>query len=252
MKKEKVKFYLSISPDDYNLSNDYKTEKKYDFARYYIKTQTALDFFKTDPKNRYELFNEYEKTNLYTFKKRIENNYEKYNLLKDKIENNSMLVTVEVIKNGKKLEFKERKLSDNLIKVLDTFEKLDIYNTHLHKYKEIRDQGKQQFFILEFGEEYSTESEFRNIKMLIKNTESAIKALALEEKDGEIVAKNWLEFLQENIKINKREYEYGFISHNIDSLPEFNIYQLQIIKNFDDKFMSLLGNHYEKTLEKIK
>lgn len=66
MKKEKVKFYLSISPDDYNLSNDYKTEKKYDFARYYIKTQTALDFFKTDPKNRYELFNEYEKTNLYT------------------------------------------------------------------------------------------------------------------------------------------------------------------------------------------
>ena len=157
---------------------------------------------------------------------------------KEMIDKNTAMVEIKILKNNKEKTFKELKINDNLLKYFDTKLTLENYLECFIEYKRLRDRGKQKFFILESGKEYSSDKEFCNIKMLTETTRNA-SILFCSVNDYDILDKvhSWSKFIRKNIPIKKHYYEYDIVTKEIETLPEFNESELNYI-NLQNEYFS--------------
>ncbi|MDD4350648.1 MAG: hypothetical protein PHP83_00475 [Clostridia bacterium] len=237
---------IVFEPSSYLTDPRFSYERKYD-ERYY----SVLKFFNFSKKFDDSLNVNVSYKESYLKKLQDLINYNSFQELSEKIKRDSMLVTVSYYKNGNlKKSITQRKLSDELIHFLITYHNLKSYQNHLIDYKNLRDQGKQQFFVLEYGNEYSTKEEFAHTKMLIENTRNAMLVMEKTEEKPPVI-QDWMKFLDSTITIETSYLDYGFESRSINNIPEFNNLELEKINKIGNDLKQILETTQQnETFEK--
>ena len=139
-----------------------------------------------------------------------------------------------ITKKGKEKTYKELKVSDYLVEFLKDYDLLKRYNKNLSNYRKNRYEGVQQFFMLEYGDNFKHMDELEAVRFLVGNTNKAIKLIEKDPKNFH-KAKYWLGFLEDNLKINKSQTEYNIVIEAIDNIPEFNEEQFDLMEKYSLK-----------------
>ncbi|PKK96010.1 MAG: hypothetical protein CVV59_00795 [Tenericutes bacterium HGW-Tenericutes-4] len=246
MKEKQKSLDVIFDSEEFNTSEEFEFEKKYAFARFFKKhapfiTSPKLDKFFT-------LANDYHSTLL----AKIKEDYANKTLSVQenaRIKENSLLVPVIVRKRkaGKENIYFETMIKDSVMPYFKTKKSLEFFLKYLQQYKQLRDRGKQEFFIFDYGKDYSTKEELRNIKMLLENTKNALQLIGLNaNKKDDVLAAKWDAFLKEKLTISCDSLEYVGNVYSIDFIPEFNKLELEQIDNSNKVILNRLD-----TLTKI-
>ena len=231
MKKAQIK--ISCNTKEYVNSDRFSREKKYDKARLIYNIVISKLIFTKSYKNELDLWKEYDQSFLHQYKLNIlRGDYKQFG---DLLKNETLKVEFGVLLTSKnktkKKVVKELMVSDYFVDFIYTYDRLTLYLQALDEYKKTRDEGVKEFLIFEQGKEYSSNEDFRNIRMIIENTQDAIKLLKKDEKKLHKVTP-WLNFLEENVGVTVYHMEYGLVSKEVSRIPAFSRTLIDEINSF--------------------
>ena len=240
------KFFVTTISDEYNHSDNYTLEKKYDYTRYFIRYHGIIDEFREGYKSQLEEFDNYLSSDLH-YVKNIIKEESLTDIEKDYFDKNSLNVEVVIQKKDKTGKVKKEKIkkylkiSDDLVEYFSTKNYLINLFKKLDNYKTVRDRGKHTF-ILEVGANYKNDKERNNVKLLIETTRNAV-ILLKRKPEEKLKVSAWKNFLESNLKLT-RSYctEYSYDACELHSIPQFEKSKIDIINNLNNYFIGKLEN----------
>lgn len=235
--ENKKQYSLCCLSDEYNSSDDFSIERKYDEAYYYFKTIGLISMFKKYPVHYNKLFEEYQNY-LLVFKNKFAN--EKLPFTKKRIKEGTLNVEMAVIRNGRQKIFQETKFRDSFIRLIEMYEIFSHYSELVESFKFNKEMNRFTLFIK--SKDYADKSEKAMTRLLYETNKLASKVFECLETCSSVenTLHNWTTFLAQNCKIENYCIEYEISVCNIRKLPELTRENVAFINNCRKSMLAFL------------